>query len=183
VVERLKKEYSVDVEWRPFSLHPEWPSEGVRLPPHVRERFSTIYERLQKIADDNSYPLVRLDNLPNSRRALEASEYARAHGKHEKFHRVVFKKLYGEGQDIGKWEVLRSAAQEVGLDADEMQFETEAGNYRDVLDTQLEKAYALGITAVPTYIISDKYGIEGAQPFDVFEQVLTKLAGKHKESP
>jgi predicted DsbA family dithiol-disulfide isomerase len=64
-----------------------------------------------------------------------------------------------------------------------MQFETKAGNYRDVLDTQLEKAYALGITAVPTYIINDKYRIEGAQPFDVFEQVLTKLAGKHKESP
>ena len=183
MVERLKKEYSVYVEWRPFSLHPEWPSEGVRLPPHVRERFSTIYERLQKIADDNSYPLVRLDNLPNSRRALEASEYARAHGKHEKFHRVVFQKLYGEGQDIGKWEVLRSAAQEVGLDADEMQFETEAGNYRDVLDMQLEKANALGIHAVPTYIINDKYPVEGAQSFEVFESVLKRLAGKQKGSP
>jgi predicted DsbA family dithiol-disulfide isomerase len=142
-----------------------------------------MYERLQKIADDNGYPLVKLDTLPNSRRALEASEYARIHGKHEKFHRVVFRKLYGEGQDISKWEVLSSAAKEVGLDADEMQVETEAGNYREVLDTQLEKAYAVGIAAVPTYIINDKYRIEGAQSFEVFKQVLTKLAEKLKESP
>lgn len=171
----------VDVEWRPFFLHPEWPSEGIRLPPHVRERFATIYERLQKMAYDSGLPLVSLDNLPNSRRSLEASEYARAHRKHEEFHRIVFRKLYGEGQDISKWEILRAAAREVGLDADEMQFETDNGNYRDVLDTRLEKAHALGITAVPTYIINDKYSVEGAQPFEVFEQVLKRLEGTGKE--
>jgi predicted DsbA family dithiol-disulfide isomerase len=132
------------------------------------------------MADDSGLPLVRLDNLPNSRRPLEASEYARAHGKHEEFHRIVFRKLYGEGQDVSKWEVLREAAREVGLDAEEMQLETDNGNYRDILDARLEKAHALGITAVPTYIINDKYSVEGAQPFEVFEQVLQRLAGKRK---
>lgn len=180
MVERLKKEYGVDVEWRPFLLHPEWPPEGTRLPPHVREHFADTYERLKKMADESGLPMVRPDTLPNSRRSLEASEYARAHGKHEEFHHTVFRKLYGEGQDISKWEVLRTAAKEVGLDADEMQRETESGNYREVLDAQLEKAHALGISAVPTYIIDDKYSVEGVQPFEVFQRVLKKLAKEQK---
>lgn len=161
-------------------LHPEWPPEGVRLSPHIRERSTDTYERLKKMADESGLPMVRPDALPNSRRSLEASEYARAHGKHEEFHRVVFRKLYGEGQDISKWEVLCAAAKEVGLDADEMQRETESGRYRDILDAQLEKAHALGISAVPTYIINDKYAVEGAQPFEAFQRVMKKLAKEQK---
>lgn len=177
VVERLKREYRVGVEWRPFFLHPEVPPEGIRLPAQVRERFATTYARLKKIADDNGLPLFSPDIIPNSRISLEASEYARTHDKHEEFRRVVFRKLYGEGQNIGTWEVLRAAAEEVGLDPNEMQSKTEAGDFRDLLDEQLKKADALGIYAVPTYIINDKYRIEGAQPFEVFAHRLKKLAG------
>jgi len=138
-----------------------------------------MYKRLENMAAEIGLPMARLDKLPNSHLPLEASEYARAHGKHEEFHRVVFRKLYGEGQDISKWEVLRAAAKEVGLDADAMQHETESGSYKDVLDAQLEKAHTLGISAVPTYIINNKYSVEGAQSFEVFERILKRLAEEH----
>jgi predicted DsbA family dithiol-disulfide isomerase len=177
VVERLKTEYRVVVEWRPFHLHPEWPPEGIRLPEHARQRIAATYERLKKIADGYGLPLVSPDVLPNSRLSLEASEYARAHDKDEEFHRIVFRKLYGEGQDISRWDVLRAAAEECGLDSDEMQSRTESHDFRDVLNGQLENASALGICAVPTFIINDKYRIEGVQSFEVFQRALSRPAG------
>jgi predicted DsbA family dithiol-disulfide isomerase len=165
------------VEWRPFHLHPEWPPEGIQIPAQARQRFATTYERLKKIADGYGLPLVSPDILPNSRLSLEASEYARLHGKDEEFHRIVFQKLYGEGQNIGTWDVLRAAAQEAGLDSDEMQSKTEGHDSRDGLNGQLEKASALGICAVPTFIINDQYRIEGIQSFEVFQRALNRLSG------
>jgi len=52
VVEKLKRKYHVDVEWRPFYLYFDTPSEGRELPEHVkRARASGSEERLKQIAD------------------------------------------------------------------------------------------------------------------------------------
>ena len=52
---------------------------------------------------------------------------------------------------------------------------TESRKYQEVLDDQIGEAYALGITAVPTYVVDDKYAIVGAQPYEAFERVLARL--------
>jgi predicted DsbA family dithiol-disulfide isomerase len=181
VVERLKREHEVEVEWKPFFLHPDTPPEGLRLSPQVRARFAGAHERLDQMARAAGLEMVHPDLIPNSRRALEASEYARRQGKHEDFHRIVFDKFYGGGHDIHEWTVLRAAAQEAGLDADQMEREVEGGKYRAALDAEIEEAYALGITAVPTYVLDDKYAIVGAQPYEAFERVLARLAVEHQE--
>lgn len=111
----------------------------------------------------------------SSRRALEASEYAREQGKHEDFHQIVFRKYYGEGQNVYSWDVLRAAAEEAGLDADEMQRETDNGKYRSSVDMHVARAKQMGITGVPAYILNDKYAILGAQPYEVFEQAMTQV--------
>jgi predicted DsbA family dithiol-disulfide isomerase len=175
VVERLKSGYDVAVEWKPFFLHPEMPPEGMVLPPSFRARMAGTHERLRQMARAAGMEMVFSDFLPNSRRALEVTEYARTQGKGLEFHRVVFRKFYGEGQDISRWDVLRAAAQEVGLDADAMQRETESSNFTAGFDAQIEEAYSLGITGVPTYILNDKYAIVGAQPYEVFKRAIARL--------
>jgi predicted DsbA family dithiol-disulfide isomerase len=112
---------------------------------------------------------------PNSRRALEASEYAREQGRHEAFHRAVFHRFYGQGKDLEEWQVLRDAASEVGLDPDALQAAAEGGRYRRVVDEHIRNAHSLGISGVPAYILGDRYLIMGAQPYDVFRQVMAEL--------
>jgi predicted DsbA family dithiol-disulfide isomerase len=172
----LSQDYDVEVEWRAFELHPEIPPQGMQLPPQLRAGFGGMSERVQEMAQEAGMPMVMPDLIPNSRRALEAAEYARAQGAHKPFHTVVFRQLYAEGQDIGRWEVLRAAAAEVGMDPDAMQRETEAGSYRAVVDRQIAQARALGISGVPTYIFDDQYAVVGAQPYEVFQQAMGRLA-------
>jgi len=45
-----------------------------------------------------------------------------------------------------------------------------------VVDEHFAQAHALGITGIPTYILDDKYAIVGAQPYEVFQQALLRLA-------
>jgi predicted DsbA family dithiol-disulfide isomerase len=111
----------------------------------------------------------------NTRLAHESTEYAREKGKLLKYHRAVFDKFYGKGEDISQWNVLRDAARSVGLDADEMQREVESGRYTAQVNTMVREAQQIGISGVPTYVLNDRYAIVGAQPYEVFLQALKKL--------
>lgn len=175
----MEEAYDVDVEWLPFDLHPEIPPEGRAAPDYVRESArNAVGERLRQMARESGREMV-LDRewIPSTRRALEASEYAREQGRHGTFHGIVFRMFYGEGRDISDWDVLRAAAVEAGVDADAMQRETESGRYAAIIDEQTHRAHALGITGVPAYVLGEKYLIMGAQPYELFEEVMAELQG------
>jgi predicted DsbA family dithiol-disulfide isomerase len=176
VVERLKAEHNVDVEWRPFYLYFDTPPEGRELPERVKQaRAQGSDERLRQIAQSYGMEFVSTPRIYNTRLAHEATEYARVHGKGNEFHKVVFRKVYADGQDPSQWEVLRSAAEEVGLDADEMQREVENEKYMAEVVDKVRWAYQIGVTGVPTYVINDRYAIVGAQPYEVFKGALEQI--------
>ena len=179
MVERLKAEHNVDVEWRPFYLYFDTPPEGRELPEHVkRARASGSEERLRQIAESYGMEFVSTQRIYNTRLAHEATEYARVNGEGNEFHKVVFRKVYVEGQDPSQWEVLRSAAEEVGLDAAEMQREVENEKYMATVVDKVRWAYQIGITGVPTYVINNRYAIVGAQPYEVFKGALEQIMGQ-----
>ncbi len=180
-VEQLKREHDVSVEWKPFLLRPDMPPEGMELSQSMREHMTETRQRLEQMAHAAGMEMVFPEHIPNSRRALEATEYAKGQGKGEEFHGAVFQKLYGEGQDIGRWDVLRSAAREVGLDADVMQREIESGTYTADLEAQIAEKFSLGITGVPTYIINDEYSIVGAQPYEAFKDAIARIELENKK--
>jgi predicted DsbA family dithiol-disulfide isomerase len=176
VVDLLKAEYNVDVEWRPYYLRPDTPPEGMDLPDYIlKARASGADEHLQNMAKLHGMDFVSPDRIYNTRIAHEATEYAREHDKGLEFHRVVFRKVYGEGLDISKWDVLRATAEEVGLDADDMQVVVEGGKYTAKVAAQARQAQEIGVTGVPTYVINDRYAIVGAQPYQAFKNALAQI--------
>jgi predicted DsbA family dithiol-disulfide isomerase len=182
VVERLKAEHNVEVEWRPFYLYLDTPPEGRELPEHVkRARASGSEERLRQIAESYGMEFQSVPRIYNTRLAHEATEYAREHDKGNEFHKVLFRKVYAEGQDPSQWDVLRSAAEEAGLDADEMQRDVQNEKYTAKVVDQVRWAYQIGVTGVPTYVIDDRYAIVGAQPYEVFKSALAQIAHQKDE--
>jgi len=179
VVEKLKAEYNVDVEWRPFYLYFDTPPEGRDLPAYVkRARANGSEERLRSMANANGMDFESTERIYNTRLAHEATEYARENGKGNEFHKVVFRKVYAEKQDISNWDVLRSAAEEVGLNANEMQRDVESEKYKINVEEQVKWAYQIGVTGVPTYVINDRYAVVGAQPYEVFKNALQQIMNK-----
>ena len=87
--------------------------------------------------------------------------------------------MYAEKQDISDWDVLRLAAEEVGLNADEMQSEVQSEKYKVNVEEQVKRAYQIGVTGVPTYVINDRYAVVGAQPYEVFKNALSQIMNKN----
>lgn len=170
----MQADYGVEVEWRAFELHPETPLEGMRLPWADDPRYAVMAERLRQMAGEVGLPMNPPTLISNSRRALEAAEYAREQGKHQAFHDAVFRAYFAEGQDIGDWHVLQELAEAVDLDGAAMREAVERGTYRAAVDAQIGEARRLGITGVPTYILGN-LAVVGAQPYGVFQQAMARL--------
>ena len=176
MVERLKKEYNVEVDWRPYYLRPDTPPEGMELPDYIkRARDNGSEERLQMMAEMHGMNFKSTERIYNTRIAHEATEYAREKGKANEFHHIVFRKVYADGFDISKWDVLRAAAEEAGLDAADMQSVVESGKYTQDVAGQVQWAQQIGVTGVPTYVINNKYAIVGAQPYEAFKNALAQI--------
>ncbi|HKA48363.1 MAG TPA: DsbA family protein, partial [Candidatus Dormibacteraeota bacterium] len=71
---------------------------------------------------------------------------------------------------------LGRVVSEVGLDPSELKSALAGGEYDELLDANRQEALTVGINAVPAHIFGRRYLVVGAQPDEVYEQVLRKLA-------
>ena len=179
MVERLKEEYNVEVEWKPFYLRPDTPPEGLELPEYIqRARKNGSEERLASMAGAHGMPFRSTERIYNTRLAHEATAYAQEHGKGNEFHKVMFRKVYADGFDPSQWDVLRATAEEVGLNAEEVQAAVAGGQYTASVADEVQWAYQIGVQGVPTYVINDRYALVGAQPYEVFKNALGQILNK-----
>ena len=166
----------MEVEWRPFYLYFETPPEGRELSERIkRARANGSEDRLRSIATSYGMEFKSTERIYNTRLAHEATEFAREQGKGNEFHRVIFRMVYAEGKDPSQWDVLRSAAEEVGLDGEALQKAVESETYKVNVEEQVRWAYQIGVTGVPTYVINDRYAIVGAQPYEAFKSALEQI--------
>jgi len=169
----------VEVEWRPFYLYFDTPPEGRELPEYIKQkRANGSDERLRAIATSYGMEFKSTQRIYNTRLAHEATEYAREHGKGNEFHKVIFRMVYAEGKDPSQRDVLRSAAQEVGLDGEALQKAVKSETYKVNVEEQVRWAYQIGVTGVPTYVINDRYAIVGAQPYEAFKSALEQIENR-----
>jgi predicted DsbA family dithiol-disulfide isomerase len=176
VVDQLRADHDIKLDWRAFYLRPDMPEDGMDLPEHIkRRRASGSEQHLEQMAQLNGMKYIPLNRLHNTRRAHEATEYARVNDRANEFHRVVFRQAFAESLNISGWDVLRLAAEEVGLDADMMQSDVDGGKYTQDVAEQVRQAYQIGVSGVPTYVINDRYAIVGAQPHEVFKNALARI--------
>ena len=112
--------------------------------------------------------------VSNSRAALRLTELARAQGKHAAAHDRLMQAYWEERLDIGDLDVLRQLAAELGLDGAE---DAIGGDlYGDRVAHGTSQAHAIGIDAIPAFLLDRRLIVLGAQPDDVFEQAFARLA-------
>jgi predicted DsbA family dithiol-disulfide isomerase len=81
---------------------------------------------------------------------------------------------FTRGESMGDHDVLRKAAVGVGLDPGRVDEVLGSDEYADAVELDLREADSLGASGVPFYVVDRRYGISGAQPTEVFTQVLDR---------
>lgn len=112
---------------------------------------------------------------PNSHLALQAGEFAEEHGDALRFHRRMFKSYFEDLEDIGKVDVIVRAGDEAGLDPVALREALETRAYAQQVDDGIEWARGMGVTGVPTFIFQEQWAVTGAQDYNVFQSVMSRL--------
>ena len=114
----------------------------------------------------------------NSHLALEAAAFAAAQGEEARFHRAMFKAYFEDLEDIGNLDTVLRVGTAAGLPEAELRAALTEGRYRDEVDEGIRWAQQVGVTAVPTFVLDERYAVVGAQEGRVFEDLFANKLGR-----
>ena len=173
-IERLQKEYEIAIHWKAFPLHPEIPKQGMTLEDLFAGRGLDIPQmmaHLKAVAQKEGLPLNIRTMTFNTRLAQELGKWAEKHGKGDEFHNAVFRAYFVQGKNIGDVDELVSLSESVGLSGKESRNVLEKRTFKEAVDLDWSRAYEMGITAVPTFVMNGQV-MAGAQPYEVLERFV-----------
>ena len=182
-VEKLKAAFAIETKLVHFPLHPDTPMEGRSMAEFYAGRGidpEAAYQRMKKLMDAEGLPYGRRTHTYNSRLAQELGKWADTQPGGEAIHDKLYQAYFVESRNIGDVDLLVELAGSVGLPADEARKVLEERRFSDAVDADWQKSHRYGVTGVPTFV-ADKYGVVGAQPYEVLEQLVEKAGAPRKE--
>ncbi len=132
-----------------------------------------MYQRMKSLMDAEGLPYGRRTHTYNSRLAQELGKWADTQPGGEAIHDALYRAYFVEARNIGDPEILVEIARSVGLSGDEAGAVLAERRFKDLVDADWAKSRAYGVTGVPTFVAA-RYGVVGAQPYEVLEQLLDK---------
>jgi len=181
-VEKLKAAFGIETKLVHFPLHPDTPMEGRSMAEFYAGRGidpEAAYQRMKKLMDAEGLPYGRRTHTYNSRLAQELGKWADTQPGGEAIHDKLYQAYFVESRNIGDVDLLVELAGSVGLPADEARKVLEERRFSDAVDADWQKSHRYGVTGVPTFV-ADKYGVVGAQPYEVLEQLVEKAGAPRK---
>lgn len=110
-------------------------------------------------------------NTVDAHRLLHLARETRRQGELKE---ALLAAYFGEARNVADHATLREIAVGVGLEADRVEEVLASQQYADAVAADIAQARAYGATGVPFYVVDHKYGVSGAQPTEVFSQVLER---------
>ena len=119
----------------------------------------------------------------NSYAAHRLLHYARSVGREPEAMDRIMRAWYSEGGAIGDPPVLQRLAVDAGLDAAEVADVLASDDFGIDVRTDEALASQIGVTAVPTFVLDQKYALTGAQPVPVLLQAITQAWADQGTAP
>ncbi|RXZ71231.1 DsbA family oxidoreductase [Agromyces albus] len=181
----------VEIEYHSFELAPDTPvdfqgSEVDFLAKHKGLPVAQVHQMLERVtgvaaAAGLDYDFDALQHT-KTLKAHELLHFAKEQGLQLELTERLMRAYFTEGRHLGRVDDLVALATEVGLDADAARAALESGRFAADVQADIAQAGAYGINGVPFFVFEGKYGVSGAQPAEVFTQVLTQVAGERDEA-
>jgi predicted DsbA family dithiol-disulfide isomerase len=186
---QFDKKENVEVVWRSFQLDPEMkpvPEQSVHQ--YLANRKGVTLEKgkemnaymsgvAKEVGLEYNFDKAIINNTMDAHRLLHL---AAKHGVQNEVKELLFAAYYTQSKNIGNTEALVQVGESAGLNAEEIRAMLKNDTYVDEVKQDQYEAQRLGINGVPFFVFNSKYGVSGAQPSEVFAEVLEKVAQEEK---
>jgi predicted DsbA family dithiol-disulfide isomerase len=176
----------VEVVYRSFELDPSAPKHGHELTTGViarkygrsEDEMRDMQQQLIDTAAAEGLQMRLFENVHtntiDAHRVLHLALETGGPALQRELKEALLTAYFTHAQDVGDHAVLTTAAVGVGLDAERVAAVLASEEYGDAVAADIAQARAYGATGVPFFVVDQKYGVSGAQPTEVFAQVLDR---------
>lgn len=181
-----RPDHTLMIEWHPFQLNPDMAADGADRAAYLEARFGgrdkavAIYARVEQAAKDAGLIIdfAAMKRMPNTLNAHRVIHWAGLEGRQGAMVSALFRAFFREGRDIGDSATLATLAGEAGMELDvTARLLASDADRADILARD-GHARSRGVTAVPTFVIANQYALSGAQPVDLWHQVIDEIMEK-----
>ncbi|APU09095.1 thioredoxin [Cellulophaga lytica] len=174
----------IELEWQPFQLNPNMPTNGQDLEEHITEKYGSSPEQQQesqeRMTDFGAELGFKFDyfkgmRMANTFDAHVLLEYAKENGKQTQLKMRLMNAFFGERKDVSNRDILKQELETVGLNTSEAFALLDSQDKRTKVKSDEDYWKSLGVNSVPTVVFNRKSALTGAQPVAVYKQVLTEL--------
>jgi predicted DsbA family dithiol-disulfide isomerase len=175
--------FEFEVEYFPFELNPHMPEEGADYREYLCRKFGSeakfleLTDHVKKVAASEGLEFnMDLQKVsPNTRNAHRVIMLAREEGKQMDVVEALFKAYFTEGIDLSKVENLIAISAKAGLDPEKIDQLLHSNTGKLEIEMAEKELQDLGITAVPLFIIDNKFGVSGAQSVEAFTRAFGEV--------
>lgn len=146
------------------------------------EQAKEMMARVKSMANEASLDINYDDaKYANTLKAHRVFQYAKDQGLGNEYFNRFYKAHFVEGLNLEDDQVIKNLSEEVGLDKAEVEkiLNDEQLNLNRV-QKEVSNAKTIGVQGVPFFVFNNKYAVSGAQPIDVFKQVIDQVASESK---
>lgn len=185
---RSQADVGLDVTYQPYQLDPNAPDEARPLTEYLHTRFGNAASGMQAQVSQAAATVGITINWDkaiavNTREAHRLMRLARLEADtmtQRALLEALFAAHFTHGLDISDRSVLIELADGVGIDTKRARAYLENGEGLTELHAEFDEARRLGIQGVPAFVFNGKYLVEGAQPTEMFIQVIKEMAESHQ---
>ncbi|WP_129777899.1 DsbA family oxidoreductase [Peristeroidobacter soli] len=184
---QLGPDVSANIHFQPFELNPQMAPEGEDIIEHIGKKYGSTPEQMEASREGIrargaelgfTFNMEKRGRIYNTFDAHRLLHWAELEGRQLELKRALFEAYFTDGRNPSDHEVLIDVASRVGLDAQQAREILASDRYAADVRQREQLFGQLGIRAVPSVIVNDKYLIQGGQPVAVFEQALRKIASE-----
>ncbi|MCC5964830.1 MAG: DsbA family oxidoreductase [Natronohydrobacter sp.] len=180
-----RPDHPFEVRWHPFQLNPDMPQDGMDRAEYMALKFGddqaviAAHRPVIEAAEEAglSLALPAITRTPNTLDAHRVIHWAGLEGRQSAMVSALFRAYFREGRDIGDRDTLLELARQSGLDQSLIARLLASDADRVLIREADRMARARGISGVPFFVIDGKYAVSGAQPVQVWQNVIDELTG------
>jgi len=171
------------IEWHPFQLNPDMAPQGMDRRAYLESKFggkeaavrayAPVVEHAETLG--LSINFEGMQRTPNTLDAHRLIHWAGIEHKQTNAADALFDAYFVQARDIGDHDVLADIADAIGMDASVVRKLLSTDTDCDAIRDRDAHSRKMGVNSVPTFIIAGQHAVPGAQPTQLWKNVISDL--------
>ncbi len=179
-----RPEHPFHITWQPFRLDPQMPPAGMKYVDYMKMKFDDekgilaamkpVIEASERLGLWINPSLI--ERMPNTMNAHRLLYWAGLEGAQTPVMAGLMRAFWREGRNIANPDILAEIGAAAGMNPEMIRRLLAGDADRDQIASREFHARERGINSAPTFIVADSHVVTGAQPAQLWQNVIDELS-------